>query len=160
MLQWGSRQPSSHHPRLRLSPRAHVRRRGRIWVGDNNNAVMAFHTDGTFVHRYGSQRPAAGQFKGGVQASPSRVYATDVAGCRLQVFDEAKLLQGDQHCKRAVRHPGRRPRRLWHSDWADDHSPRHRGLTRTVEQPGSLRRGQTDRFRVKGATRGRAVQMC
>ncbi len=66
-----------------------------VWVGDNNNAVITFKPDGTFVHRYGSQGPQPGMFKGGVQGihvENGRVYATDVAGCRLQVFDEAKLL--------------------------------------------------------------------
>src|SRR5207253_4042093 len=66
-----------------------------IWVGDNNNDVMAFTQTGTFVHRFGSQGKAAGQFSGGVQGirvQGGLVYATDYAGCRLQVFDEAKLL--------------------------------------------------------------------
>ena len=66
-----------------------------VWVGDNNNAVITFKPDGSFVHRYGSQGPQPGMFKGGVQGihvENGKVYATDVAGCRLQVFDEAKLL--------------------------------------------------------------------
>ena len=96
MLQWGSRQASSPTTDGFGYPRALTfGDDGRVWVGDNNNAVMAFTTGGAFVHRYGSQGPAAGQFKGGVQGiavQGGRVYATDVAGCRLQIFDEAKLL--------------------------------------------------------------------
>ena len=48
-----------------------------------------------FVHRFGSQGKSPGQFSGGVQGlrvQGGRVYATDYVGCRLQVFDEAKLL--------------------------------------------------------------------
>ena len=75
---------------------------GRVWLGDNNNDVQAWTPGGTstaspatFVHRFGTQGPAPGQFKGGVQGltvTAGRVYATDYAGCRLQVFDENTLL--------------------------------------------------------------------
>jgi len=96
LLQWGSRQPASPTTDGFGYPRALTfGDDGRVWVGDSNNAMMAFNTDGTFVHRYGSQGPAAGEFKGGVQGiavQGGMVYATDVAGCRLQIFDEAKLL--------------------------------------------------------------------
>ena len=67
-------------------------------MGDNNNDVLAFNPDGSFVHRYGSQGKGSGQFSGGVQGidvEGGKVYATDVGGCRLQVFDEAKLLTAD-----------------------------------------------------------------
>ena len=40
---------------------------GDVWIGDNNNAVLTWNPDGTFVHRFGSQGPSPGQFKGGVQ---------------------------------------------------------------------------------------------
>jgi len=66
-----------------------------IWVGDNNNDVMAFTQTGTFVHRFGSQGKTPGAFSGGVQGirvQGGLVYATDKAGCRLQVFDENTLL--------------------------------------------------------------------
>ena len=56
---------------------------------------MAFTQQGGFVHRFGSQGKSPGMFSGGVQGirvQGGRVYATDVAGCRLQVFDEAQLL--------------------------------------------------------------------
>ncbi|HYW29745.1 MAG TPA: NHL repeat-containing protein [Gaiellales bacterium] len=76
---------------------------GRVWLGDNNNDVQAWTPGGSstasppaFVHRFGSQGTAPGQFKGGVQGltvTAGRVYATDYAGCRLQVFDENTLLK-------------------------------------------------------------------
>jgi tripartite motif-containing protein 71 len=99
MLQWGSREPNAPKSQGFGYPRAlTVGDDGLIWVGDNNNDVLAFNPDGSFVHRYGSQGKGAGQFSGGVQGirvQGGRVYATDVAGCRLQIFDEAKLLQAD-----------------------------------------------------------------
>jgi sugar lactone lactonase YvrE len=83
-------------------PRALTFGDGRVWIGDNNNDVQAWTPGGTstsqpaqFVHRFGSQGKSPGQFSGGVQGlrvQGGRVYATDYAGCRLQVFDEAKLL--------------------------------------------------------------------
>jgi sugar lactone lactonase YvrE len=99
LLQWGSRAPNAPKSQGFGYPRAlTVGDDGRIWVGDNNNDVLAFNQDGSFVHRYGSQGKSAGQFSGGVQGidvEGGKVYATDVAGCRLQVFDEAKLLTAD-----------------------------------------------------------------
>ena len=96
--QWGGRAPSNPdnegfgYPRaLTYEPDGHH----DIWVGDNNNDVMAFTQQGGFVHRFGSQGKSPGMFSGGVQGirvQGGRVYATDVAGCRLQVFDEAQLL--------------------------------------------------------------------
>ena len=96
--QWGGRAPSNPnnegfgYPRaLTYEPDNHH----YIWVGDNNNDVMAFTQTGTFIHRFGSQGKSAGQFSGGVQGirvQGGRVYATDYSGCRLQVFDEATLL--------------------------------------------------------------------
>jgi sugar lactone lactonase YvrE len=75
---------------------------GRVWIGDNNNDVQAWTPGGAnasspaqFVHRFGTQGTGPGQFIGGVQGlrvQGGRVYATDFSGCRLQVFDEAKLL--------------------------------------------------------------------
>ena len=59
-------------------------------------------------------------FKGGVQGihvEGGKVYATDVAGCRLQVFDEAKLLTARQHRQRA------RPARCWRTWAAADRAP-------------------------------------
>jgi sugar lactone lactonase YvrE len=98
-LQWGSRAPNAPKSQGFGYPRTlTVGDDGRIWVGDNNNDVLAFNPDGSFVHRYGSQGKSSGQFSGGVQGidvEGGRVYATDVGGCRLQVFDEAKLLTAD-----------------------------------------------------------------
>ena len=109
MLQWGSREPNAPKSQGFGYPRALTYESGanRIWVGDNNNDVLTFNTDGSFVHRYGSQGKSAGQFSGGVQGIEvvgGKVYATDVGGCRLQVFDEAKLLT-------ATASPTRRPGR-------------------------------------------------
>jgi DNA-binding beta-propeller fold protein YncE len=95
-LQWGSRAPASPTSEGLGYPRALTYGDdGRVWVGDNNNAVLAFDPSGGFVHRFGSQGVGAGQFSGGVQGirvEGGKVYATDVGGCRLQVFDETKLL--------------------------------------------------------------------
>jgi DNA-binding beta-propeller fold protein YncE len=100
ILQWGSRQPNAPNSEGFGYPRALTFESGanRIWVGDNNNDVLAFNEDSSFVHRYGTQGKAAGEFSGGVQGidvEGGKVYATDVAGCRLQVFDESKLLTAD-----------------------------------------------------------------
>jgi tripartite motif-containing protein 71 len=96
VTQWGSREPSAPGSKGFGYPRALTfGADGLVWVGDNNNAVLAFRPDGTFVHRFGSQGKGRGQFSGGVQGirvTSDRVYATDVAGCRLQVFDRAKLM--------------------------------------------------------------------
>lgn len=95
VLQWGSREPANPNSKGLGYPRALTFGEGMVWVGDNNNAVLAFNPDGSFVHRYGAQGGAAGQFKGGVQGihvEGNRVYATDVAGCRLQIFDKTALL--------------------------------------------------------------------
>ena len=96
ILQWGSRKPAAPTSDGFGYPRALTYGDdGRIWIGDNNNDVMAFTTGGSFVHRFGSQGKTAGQFSGGVQGIQvvgGEVYATDVGGCRLQVFDETKLL--------------------------------------------------------------------
>jgi tripartite motif-containing protein 71 len=97
--QWGGRAPSNPNNEGFGYPRALTYEstgpNRYIWVGDNNNDVMAFTQTGTFVHRFGSQGKTPGQFSGGVQGirvQGGLVYATDKAGCRLQVFDEAKLL--------------------------------------------------------------------
>jgi DNA-binding beta-propeller fold protein YncE len=83
-------------------PRALTFGNGRVWIGDNNNDVQAWTPGGssaatpaTFVHRFGTQGTGPGQFIGGVQGlrvQGGHVYATDFSGCRLQVFNEAKLL--------------------------------------------------------------------
>jgi sugar lactone lactonase YvrE len=96
--QWGGRAPSNPNNEGFGYPRAltyEADGHHYIWVGDNNNDVMAFTQQGGFVHRFGSQGKSPGMFSGGVQGirvQGGRVYATDVAGCRLQVFDEAQLL--------------------------------------------------------------------
>src|SRR3954452_7804688 len=62
-LQWGSRQPASPASDGFGYPRALTFGDGMVWVGDNNNAVITFKPDGSFVHRYGSQGPQPGMFK-------------------------------------------------------------------------------------------------
>ena len=95
-LQFGSREPAGLQSKGFGYPRALTYGDGYVWVGDNNNAVLAWTTDGQFVHRFGSQGPAVGQFKGGVQGirvpGDGNIYTTDLANCRLQVFDEATAL--------------------------------------------------------------------
>ena len=71
-LQWGSRQPASPASDGFGYPRALTFGDGMVWVGDNNNAVITFKPDGTFVHRYGSQGPQPGMFKGGCAGHPRR----------------------------------------------------------------------------------------
>jgi DNA-binding beta-propeller fold protein YncE len=93
--QWGSRDPASPGSEGFGYPRALTFADGKVWVGDNNNAIVTFDPSGNFIHRYGSQGAAPGQFRGGVQGvrvEGGKVYATDIANCRLQVFDEASLL--------------------------------------------------------------------
>ena len=101
-LQYGSRQPAGLQSTGFGYPRAltYETDRDLIWVGDNNNAVLAFRPDGTFVHRFGSQGKAIGQFSGGVQGIQvvgNKVYTTDTGNCRLSIWDEDALLQAQQY---------------------------------------------------------------
>jgi tripartite motif-containing protein 71 len=96
-LQFGSREAAGTQSKGFGYPRAltYGSQRKLIYVGDNNNAVLAWTTGGKFVKRFGSQGPAAGQFKGGVQGirvTGGRIYTTDVGNCRLQIWDEAASL--------------------------------------------------------------------
>jgi DNA-binding beta-propeller fold protein YncE len=96
MSQFGSREPAGTQSKGFGYPRALTFGDGYVWVGDNNNAVLALTPDGTFVHRFGSQGSAEGQFKGGVQGvrvDGGKIYTTDVGNCRLQVFDQAQSLK-------------------------------------------------------------------
>lgn len=96
MLQFGSREPAGPTSSGFGYPRTLTFGDGDVWVGDNNNAVLAWTANGTFVHRFGSQGSALGQFKGGVQGilvpGDGRIYTTDIGNCRLQVFDEATAM--------------------------------------------------------------------
>ena len=96
LLQFGSREPAGPNSKGFGYPRTLTFGSGNVWIGDNNNAVLAWNPDGTFVHRFGSQGPAPGQFKGGVQGilvpGNGKIYATDLGGCRLQIFDESTAL--------------------------------------------------------------------
>jgi len=69
---------------------------GKLWIGENDgNDIQVYNPDGSWVHRFGTQGPAVGQFKQGVQGlyvAGGEVFATDVGNCRLQVFDESFVL--------------------------------------------------------------------
>ena len=96
-LQFGSREPAGTQSKGFGYPRAltYGSEKNLIYVGDNNNAVLAWTPGGQFVKRFGSQGKALGQFSGGVQgiqATGGRIYTTDVGNCRLSVWDEAASL--------------------------------------------------------------------
>jgi DNA-binding beta-propeller fold protein YncE len=97
LLQFGSREPAGPTSKGFGYPRTLTFGSGTVWVGDNNNAVLAWNPNGTFVHRFGSQGSAPGQFRGGVQGilvpGNGRIYTTDISNCRLQIFDERTALQ-------------------------------------------------------------------
>lgn len=96
-LQFGSREPAGTQSKGFGYPRAltYGSEQDLIYVGDNNNAVLAWTPQGQFVHRFGSQGKGVGQFSGGVQgirAQGGTIYTTDVANCRLSLWDEAASL--------------------------------------------------------------------
>jgi tripartite motif-containing protein 71 len=95
LFQYGSRAEDILHPEGFAYPRAINYGGGYIWIGDNNNHVLQFNPDGTFVARFGSQGKQPGQFLGGVMGvhyENSSVYTTDATNCRLQVFSPAGAL--------------------------------------------------------------------
>jgi DNA-binding beta-propeller fold protein YncE len=95
MLKFGSREPAGLNSRGFGYPRELIFADGDVWIGDNNNAVLIWSAGGSFIHRFGTQGTAPGQFKGGVQGlavAGGKVYTTDIGNCRLQVFDKAKLM--------------------------------------------------------------------
>jgi sugar lactone lactonase YvrE len=73
---------------------------GKLWIGENDgNDIQVYNPDGTWVHRFGQQGSALGQFKIGVMGlalatvnSTNYVFATDLGNCRLQVWTESTLL--------------------------------------------------------------------
>ena len=77
-------------------PKAMVYADNQLWIGENDgNDIQVYNLDGTWRHRFGTQGPAVGQFKQGVQGlyvADGHVFATDVGNCRLQVFDENFVL--------------------------------------------------------------------
>jgi DNA-binding beta-propeller fold protein YncE len=97
LLQFGSREPAGPGSKGFGYPRTLTFGSGKVWVGDNNNAVLAWKPNGRFVHRFGSQGSAPGQFMGGVQGilvpGNGRIYTTDISNCRLQVFDVSIALE-------------------------------------------------------------------
>jgi sugar lactone lactonase YvrE len=98
LMQFAGRQPAGPNSDGVGYPRALTfdSQRDLVWVGDNNNAVLAYTPNGGFVHRFGSQGHGPGQFSGGVQGirvTSERVYATDYGDCRLQIFNKDALLR-------------------------------------------------------------------
>lgn len=94
--EFGSREPAGTQSKGFGYPRGLTFGNGHVWIGDNNNAVLKWTPNGTFVHRFGSQGPAEGQFKGGVQGlrvQDGKIFTTDVGNCRLQIFDEEASTQ-------------------------------------------------------------------
>ena len=75
----------------------------RLWIGENDgNDIQVYNPDRSWVNRFGTQGPAVGQFKQGVQglyvdSAQGKVFATDVGNCRLQVFDESFVLANTPH---------------------------------------------------------------
>ena len=98
LRQWGTRVNPAPNATGFDYPKAMVFADSKLWIGENDgNDIQVYNPDGTWIHRFGTQGPAVGQFKQGVQglyvdAAAGRVFATDVGNCRLQVFDEAFVL--------------------------------------------------------------------
>jgi sugar lactone lactonase YvrE len=107
-LQFGSRQPAGPNSKGLGYPRTLTFGDGMVWIGDNNNAVLAWTADGEFVHRFGSQGPAVGQFKGGVQGilvpGNGKIYTTDIGNCRLQIFNQSTAMS--QSFPQPIQHMG------------------------------------------------------
>jgi tripartite motif-containing protein 71 len=98
LFQWGTRVNPAPNATGFDYPKAMVFADGKLWIGENDgNDIQIYNPDGSWVHRFGTQGPAVGQFKQGVQglyvdAAQGKVFATDVGNCRLQVFDETFVL--------------------------------------------------------------------
>jgi tripartite motif-containing protein 71 len=77
-------------------PKTMVFADSHLWIGEGDgNDIQVYNSDGSWVHRFGSQGTAVGQFKSGIQGmyvANGHVFATDVGNCRLQVFDESFVL--------------------------------------------------------------------
>ena len=87
LLQFGSREPAGPNRGLSAYPRTLTFGSGKVWIGEKTTPSWRG-TRRDVVHRFGSQGPAPGQFKGGVQGilvpGNGKIYATDLGGCRLQ----------------------------------------------------------------------------
>ena len=96
LSQWGTRVNPAPNATGFDYPKAMVYADGKLWIGENDgNDIQVYNPDGSWVHRFGTQGPAVGQFKQGVQGlyvAGGEVFATDVGNCRLQVFDESFVL--------------------------------------------------------------------
>jgi tripartite motif-containing protein 71 len=110
-LQFGSREPAGTQSKGFGYPRAltYGADNDLIYVGDNNNAVLAWTPGGQFVKRFGSQGKAVGQFSGGVQGihvTGGNIYTTDVGNCRLSIWNEAASLVNTNGAGSLVTHMG------------------------------------------------------
>jgi tripartite motif-containing protein 71 len=98
LFEWGTRVNPAPNATGFDYPKAMVFADGKLWIGENDgNDIQIYNPDGTWVHRFGTQGPAVGQFKQGVQglyvdSAQGKVFATDVGNCRLQVFNESAVL--------------------------------------------------------------------
>ncbi len=98
MFHWGTRVNPAPTATGFDYPKAMVFADNKLWIGENDgNDIQVYNPDGSWVNRFGTQGPAVGQFKQGVQglyvdSTQGKVFATDVGNCRLQVFDETSVL--------------------------------------------------------------------
>ncbi|MDX6521694.1 MAG: tripartite motif-containing protein 71 [Gaiellales bacterium] len=98
LYQWGTRVNPAPNATGFDYPKAMVFADGKLWIGENDgNDIQVYDPSGTWIHRFGTQGPAVGQFRQGIQGLyvdevQHLVFATDVGNCRLQVFDENFVL--------------------------------------------------------------------
>ena len=98
LFQWGTRVNPAPNATGFDYPKAMVFQDGKLWIGENDgNDIQIYNPDGSWVHRFGTQGPAVGSFRQGIQGlyvdtAQDLVFATDVGNCRLQVFDQSFVL--------------------------------------------------------------------
>jgi sugar lactone lactonase YvrE len=98
LYQWGTRVNPAPNATGFDYPKAMVFADGKLWIGENDgNDIQIYDPSGTWIHRFGTQGPAVGSFRQGIQglyvdSAQGKVFATDVGNCRLQVFDESFVL--------------------------------------------------------------------
>jgi tripartite motif-containing protein 71 len=98
LFQWGTRVNPAPNATGFDYPKAMVFQDNKLWIGENDgNDIQIYNPDGTWVHRFGTQGPAVGSFRQGIQGLyvdtvQDLVFATDVGNCRLQVFDQNFVL--------------------------------------------------------------------
>lgn len=96
LFKFGTRVNSAPNAKCCDYPKQLVWADGYLWISENDgNDIFAYQEDGTWVHRFGQQGPAVGQFRGGVHGlyiANGLVFATDTGNCRLQVWTESDVL--------------------------------------------------------------------